>query len=118
MLRQEEDGERKTLSERISDRFREGICRVCIYRTADGGCGLRQELDCPIMTRIDAIIDVVQQVDDDHMDPYIEKLRETICSECRMQDEQGRCVMRDHADCALDDYFGLVVEIVEEEIER
>jgi hypothetical protein len=35
-----------------------------------------------------------------------------------MQDAQGRCRMRDHSDCALDDYFPLIVEIIEDELER
>lgn len=34
-----------------------------------------------------------------------------------MEDANGRCAMRDHADCALDDYFGLIVSIVEEELQ-
>ena len=107
----------KALAERVTDRLRDKICNVCIYQTADGGCGLRKDLDCPILTRVDPIIEIVKQIDDDRIDPYVEKLRETICADCKMQDTEGNCGMRDHADCALDDYFPMIVEIVEEELE-
>jgi hypothetical protein len=33
-----------------------------------------------------------------------------------MQDANGRCVDRDHLDCPLDLYLGLIVEALEEEL--
>jgi hypothetical protein len=112
------DAAMKSLSERVTDHLRERICQVCIYQTAGGGCSLTKDLACPILTRVDLIIEVVRQIDDDRIDPYVDKLRDTICVDCRMQDAEGKCLMRDAADCALDDYFPLIVEIVEEELER
>lgn len=108
----------KELHERVTDRLRENICRVCIYETSGGGCDLRKDIDCPILSRVGRIIEVVKQVEDSRIDPYVERLREVICAECRMQDDEGHCIMRDQPDCALNDYFPLVVEIVEEELGR
>ncbi|MCK6457755.1 MAG: hypothetical protein L6Q92_14640 [Phycisphaerae bacterium] len=106
----------KPLRARVEDRIRETICRACIYEKSDGGCSLKDPNDCPIISRIDKIIDVVRTIRSDKIDPYVERLREVICSECRMQDENGQCTMRDHADCALDDYFVLIVDLVESEL--
>jgi len=108
----------KTLSERITDRVKEQICKVCIYETAGGGCGLRADLDCPILSRVSQIVDVVKDVDEEHIGPYVDKLRTVVCSDCHMENDAGHCSMREHADCALDDYFTLIVQIVEEELER
>jgi hypothetical protein len=106
----------KTLHERVKDRILENICRICIYRTSEGGCSLGDPKRCPIIERIDKIIEVVQTIRSPRMEPYVERLRDVVCSECRMQDPQGHCRMRDHADCALDDYFGLIIDIVEQEL--
>ena len=70
------------------------------------------------MRNVQAAIDVVRGIQSDKMDPYVERLREVICSECPHEDMDGVCAMRAHADCPLDDYFGMLVEIIEEELAR
>jgi hypothetical protein len=102
--------------ERVRRRLRDEVCKVCLYRTADGGCDLVPDIDCPILTRVDDIVDIVRSVKADRMDPYVDRLREVICADCRMQNAEGQCDMRDANDCVLDDYFGMIVEIVEEEL--
>lgn len=106
----------KPLHERIETRIREEICRVCIFQSADGGCSRGAFADCPIVSRIDKVVDVVKTVHSRRIDPYVDRLRDVVCAECLSQDADGRCRMREHSDCALDDYFGLLVDIVEQEL--
>lgn len=107
----------KPLRERIEGRIRETICRACVYEKSDGSCGL-QRMPCPIVSKLDEIIRIVQTTRSDQIDPYVDALRAVVCSECQMQDAQGNCPMRAHADCALDDYFVLLVDLVEQEVAR
>lgn len=106
------------LHERIRYQIRETLCPVCVFQGADGACYAPDPDGCPILRNVDKIVDVVQTIHSDRMEPYIERLREVICAECHNQNTSGECRMRDKADCALDDYFGLVVEIVERELGR
>lgn len=106
----------KGLYDRIEARLLDDVCSKCIYRTAQGGCGLPRNIPCPILTRVKDIVEVVRSVSSDEIDPYVERLRAVVCRKCPIEDEGGHCRMRDKSDCALDDYFGLIVSIVEEEL--
>lgn len=107
-----------SLRERIQRRLEKEVCHACIFRTARGGCSLESVRACPILTRIDDLIDIVRTIDSPTIDPYVERLREVVCARCEMLDDQGCCSLRDKLDCALDDYFTWVVNIVDEELSR
>ena len=107
----------KTLRDRVEDCVRATICRACIYEKADGGCGL-EKMACPIISKLDPIIELVRSTQSARIDPYVDGLRKVVCGACAMQDESGACAMRDHADCALDDYFILLVDLVEQELAK
>lgn len=104
------------LEQRVENRIRDTVCRACIYRTATGGCSFTARQECPILSRVGKIIEIVQTIRSPRMDPYIERLRETICDHCVGQDDKGQCTLRSHCDCALDDYFTMIVELVEVEL--
>jgi len=108
----------KTLRERVEERIRQAICKACIYETAGGGCSFGGRTDCPILERLDKIIEVVRSTRSTTIDAYVQRLRDEVCAECINQSPDGRCALRDHADCPLDDYFVLLVEIIEEEAAR
>ena len=105
-----------SLKERIEARIKESICHACVFRTAEGGCNMPPDRPCPILPQMDKIIEIVRTTHSDRIDPYVERLREVVCRECRQEDEHGRCLIRAHNDCALDDYYALIVEIVEDEL--
>lgn len=105
-----------SLRERVEARIRDTLCRACLYERADGGCSLSPASACPVLSRIDTLIDIVRNTHDDSVDPYVAKLRDAVCAHCVMQDEAGHCAMRTHADCALDDYFVLIVDLIEQEL--
>lgn len=106
----------KPLQQRVEERIRDVICRACIYERADGGCSLEGRSDCPIISRVDKVIEVVRNTKSASIDPYVDSLRQVVCAECINQDAEGRCAMRTHSDCALDDYFVLIVDLVEQEL--
>lgn len=105
-----------SLNDRVSRRIEEQICPICVFRGAGGECHVPDSRGCAILRNVGGAIEVVKGVKSDKMDPYIDRLREVICSECPHEDSDGICVLRAHADCPLDDYFGLLVEIIEEEL--
>lgn len=102
--------------ERILERIAGRICKVCAFRGADGECYSPDPEGCAIMRKLDDIIAAVQGIHSDRMDPYVDRLRELVCANCSNQDSRGNCPLRPGANCALDDYFELVVEIIEEEL--
>jgi hypothetical protein len=108
----------KSLRERIADRVATEVSPNCMHRLPTGKCHQPEDLPCPITSNIDSIIDIVRSVSSDLIEPYVDRVRETVCRKCGMQDELGQCCLRDRVDCCLDALFVLVVTIVEEEIER
>ncbi len=104
------------LADRLVKRFEEAICRVCVHRTASGGCTLTDRRECPIFEWAQQLAEVVEGVESDNLADYMQEIGSIICPEC-YQDESGECAERDHLDCPLDLYLGLVVEVLERELE-
>ncbi|GMU37021.1 MAG: hypothetical protein KJ057_02270 [Phycisphaerae bacterium] len=105
-----------SLKERVEARLREDVCKACVFRTAAGECSLEGVRDCPILTRVDKIIEIVRGIDSPDVAPYAQALREAVCANCEHQHPDGTCRLRDRLDCALDDYFAWIVNIVDEEL--
>ncbi len=114
-----------TLAERLAEEFEERICRVCVHRTADGGCTLTERRECPIYQWAEQIAAVVEEVRSDRLAEYADRIQEIICPACFRQrgliatpETVRDCEERTHLDCPLDLYLGLIVPIVEEELRR
>ncbi len=108
----------QTLQDRILHRIDTEVSPNCMHRLPSGECQKPEGLPCPIRANIDRMIEVVRPTSSDSIEPYAERLREIICGSCEMEDELGNCPLRDRIDCCLDALFVLVVNIVEEEINR
>lgn len=104
--------------DRVEARIRDVVCPVCPFRTRTAACATHDPEGCAILRNLDQVIDVVRTIRSDRIDDYVERLREVVCAECRNQDSEGRCKVRDRIDCSLDCLFGLVVETVESELSR
>ncbi len=102
------------LYQKYYQKIREQVCPRCIDFGADGHCTLKSELDCQIMRHLPETILVIESVDSPKLEDYILKLSKKVCAYCSNQ-KDGQCAMRDMAECALDSYFELVVEAIEEE---
>ena len=104
------------LHDRVKARIQKQLCPICINAVAEGSCSVLNEgKDCPLLLHLDRIIDAVTAVSSDEMQPYIDRLRKIVCSNC-LNNDRGACHERDALNCTLDIYFPLVVSIIEEEL--
>ncbi len=103
------------LAKRLADQFEQRICRVCVHETATGGCTLTRDRECPIFQWAEPLAEVVAGVGSDRLADYMERIQAVICPDC-LQDERGHCEDRNHLNCPLDLYLGIVVEVLEQEL--
>lgn len=93
--------------------IRTKVCAHCIDRTGRGMCGTGQWTDCAINRYMPDIINVVNAVRSDSLHDYVLALHHVICASCK-ENPNGVCALRNSSDCALDRYFPLVVQAIEE----
>ena len=108
------------LEVRLRDRFEREVCPVCVHRTADGGCTAPRRFDhieCPVFEWAEKIAGLVQTIDSPRLEDYLERIQSIICPEC-MQNAEGACTARERLDCPVDLYLGLIVPIIEDELQR
>ncbi len=90
------------------------VCVKCLDGDGQGACRIGRNGFCALKEYFPAIVEVVSQVQSVSILPYEEQLRLKVCSRCKEQSPEGRCMLREHVDCALDRYFPLIVEVIEE----
>lgn len=95
------------------DAIRSRVCSVCLDQKDDGACGLGRRT-CALEAHLPGIVEAVLAVESDRMADYESAIRALVCSDCGLEDERGRCRVRDRGECALDTYLYLVVEAVEQ----
>jgi hypothetical protein len=99
------------------DAIRSRVCTVCLDAVMHGGqfvrCGLPKGRTCPVEVFLPQVIEVVESVDSWLIDDYVKILRERVCAICKHSDGDF-CALRLQADCALDRYFMLVAEAIQE----
>lgn len=100
------------------DAIRRRVCSVCIDGIFEREgefvrCGLPADRTCPIERHLPRVIEVIESIESPWMEDYVELLRKKVCTECE-QTVEGTCDFRLKADCALDTYFMLVAEAIEE----
>ncbi len=106
------------LQARILHRIDTEVSPNCMHRLPSAECLKPNDLPCPIVSNLDRIIEIVRSESADRIEPYVARLREQVCRHCGMEDENGRCELRDRVDCCLDAFFVLVVQVIEEELSR
>jgi hypothetical protein len=95
------------------DAIRSRVCSVCLDQKDDGACGLDRRT-CALEAHLPAIVEAVLAIESDRMADYEGAVRALVCSDCGLEDDRGRCRVRDRGECALDTYLYLVVEAVEQ----
>ena len=103
------------LAKRLADQFEQRICRVCVHETATGGCTLTRNRECPIFQWAEQLAEVVAGMESDRLADYMDGVQAIICPDC-LQDDKGQCEDRTHLNCPLDLYLGIVVEVLEQEL--
>ncbi|MFI5253625.1 MAG: hypothetical protein ACHQQQ_14480 [Bacteroidota bacterium] len=94
--------------------IQEKVCQRCIDGDGKGNCRIDPSHVCELKAYFPLILEVVNSVSSEYIQDYVIRLRSVVCSECSHQSEDGQCRFRDKVDCALDRYYPLVVEAIEE----
>lgn len=94
------------------------ICVKCLDGGSDGSCHIAGDGACAMKAYLPTIIDAVNSVYSHSMLPYEDQLRQKVCGTCMHQSQEGQCKLRNEVDCALDRYFPLIVEVIEEAQKR
>ncbi|HPN37804.1 MAG TPA: hypothetical protein PL041_05330 [Melioribacteraceae bacterium] len=88
------------------------VCTICCDSDIKGRCTLNEEEHCAIELYTDEIVDVIHKNNDKPFEEIQQALRNTICAKCKTRSEDGCCYLREDANCSLDRYFYLIVDIV------
>ena len=104
--------------ETIEKRLRQRVCPSCVRYTRDGGCSLPVDRPCSLFSNLDEIVKIVAATSSRRIDPYVDLLRDRVCGACHFQNDHGQCPCRENVDCALDTYYPIIVDVIEEELAR
>lgn len=94
--------------------LREKICAKCVDGDGKGACLIAPGRECALETHFTSILESVNSVFSTSVEPYVEQLRKKVCAVCTSQTGGGSCALRDETECALDRYFPLIVQVIEE----
>jgi|CXWL01.1.fsa_nt_gi hypothetical protein len=111
---------KEALADRLRLRIEDEVCPLCIHQTSDGGCSLQhgpERGNCPAFKWAHQLAELVEGVESNRLGDYADQIQAIICPECK-QSPDGRCKARERLDCPIDLYLGLLIPIVEEELER
>ncbi|MEX0601808.1 MAG: hypothetical protein WD295_00610 [Bacteroidota bacterium] len=89
------------------------VCRKCIDGDGKGTCRLPVGEECALEAFFPVLVQTVTSVQGHAIGPYVEALRENVCSHCVHQLPDGTCRKRVTLECALDRYYPVVVEMIE-----
>lgn len=98
--------------QRYIDAIRKNVCAICVDSTEEGDCTLSTKELCAVEYYLPRILEVVQNTDSNDLSVYHEKLKDTICAECKASQDRDHCYLRDDANCSLDRYFSIIVETI------
>lgn len=90
------------------------VCTKCIDGNGTGACHIGHDRECSLKQFLPQIVDVVNSLTDTSIIPYRNQLRSKVCGYCVHQSPEGICSVRADLECALDRYFTLIVEVIEE----
>jgi len=88
------------------------VCGICVDSNEKGNCTLNEKEVCAVQFYFPQILDVVHSMDSEDINEYHNKLKNVVCLECKAQEDDGHCYLREDANCSLDRYFSLIVETI------
>lgn len=89
------------------------ICPKCIDGDGNGNCLISHDSECAVKRFFPQIVQTVRSTYSTSMEAYESALREKVCGVCVHQARDGKCVVRNDVECALDRYFPLIVQVIE-----
>jgi len=93
--------------------IKENVCSICVDSNEKGNCTLSGKEICAVQKYLPQIVDIIHNSDTDDIQIYKEKVNETICRNCKTQDEGGYCYLREDVNCSVDRYFRFIVETIQ-----
>jgi hypothetical protein len=96
------------------DAIQRRACAVCLDAADDGSCGLPRGRTCALPAQLPTIVSTILGVHSDRMDDYVAAIEAAVCARCPEPDAQGRCALREKAECGLYTYLPLIVDAIEE----
>jgi hypothetical protein len=103
-----------TTEQEYWDALQAKICARCADGNGEGGCLIAPGRTCALKTHLPQILEAVNSVYSSSIAPYEEQLRKKVCGVCTVAAADGSCRLRDDVECALDRYFPLIVQVLEE----
>lgn len=95
------------------DALQERVCRKCMDGDGRGHCRLSREQSCTLHEFHPEVFALIGSLRETTYEPYVQALRQKICSACTRQEEDGTCRQRESLECPLDRYYPLVIEVAE-----
>ena len=89
------------------------VCRKCIDGDGLGNCRLALDQSCAVQEFLPQIVQSVLSIRSDRYDDYVDALRKNVCAQCQEQSHEGICLRRNSVECALDRYYGLILQVIE-----
>ncbi len=93
--------------------IRDHVCSICVDSNEDGNCTLTEKETCAVQYFLAEIVSVIHSGNPDNLQECYDKLKNTVCINCKAQTNDGHCYLREDSNCSLDRYFMLIVEIVQ-----
>ncbi len=95
--------------------IRKQVCEHCIDFGEDRTChkpgGVEQ---CAVIKNLKEIVAIARAVHANQVSPYVQQLREKVCSHCANSKLDGSCAIREAVECCLDRYLPLVLQAIED----
>lgn len=106
--------QKEDMLELIRKRLHDRICKVCSDFGYNGKCYSQDPVGCVLNRLLPEIVEAILKIDSLYLKDYLDSVRGRVCKQCTNQDDDGHCDVRDKANCGLDSYLALVVDVVEE----
>jgi hypothetical protein len=94
--------------------MRARICTKCIDGDGHGNCRLPAGVFCALESFFPELVSTVIGVQAVTYNDYVAALRANVCANCKHQQLNGMCSKRETLECALDRYYPIVIEIIDE----
>ena len=93
--------------------IKKNVCSICVDSSEKGNCTLNERETCAAEYFLPKILDVVHNNPSADIHECYKILKDTVCVDCRAQESNGNCYLREDSNCSLDRYFSLIVETIQ-----
>lgn len=106
------------LKELYWQRIQEKVCTQCMHGDGKGNCLLPAAEECAVKMFLPEIISVVANAATDSYERHLHRLQRHVCILCDWQMPDMTCQKRAEGTCALELYYSLIVEVINDVREK